>query len=71
MLLDPHLALTRRLLPYWSAFPVDASADALERHLDAADDAAKPYVPPAPRRSLEGRSAAGMPGGPGPARSLQ
>jgi pimeloyl-ACP methyl ester carboxylesterase len=43
VLLDPHLALTRGLVPYWSAFPVDASADALERHLDAADDAAAPY----------------------------
>jgi len=43
VLLDPHLALTRGLVPYWSAFPVDASADALERHLDAADHAVEPY----------------------------
>jgi pimeloyl-ACP methyl ester carboxylesterase len=33
VLLDPWLAVTRGAVPYWSKFPVDPSADALERYL--------------------------------------
>ncbi|WP_433298725.1 alpha/beta fold hydrolase [Pseudonocardia sp. CA-142604] len=32
--LDPHLALATGSVPYWSQFPVERSADALERYLD-------------------------------------
>ncbi|HEY4422449.1 MAG TPA: hypothetical protein VGN22_23215, partial [Pseudonocardia sp.] len=32
--LDPHLALATGSVPYWSAFPGEPSADALERYLD-------------------------------------
>jgi hypothetical protein len=34
VLLDPHLALASGSVPYWSDFPVERSADALERYLD-------------------------------------
>ena len=37
VLLDPHLALATGSVPYWSDFPVQRSADALERYLDDAE----------------------------------
>jgi hypothetical protein len=37
VLLDPHLAVTRAAVPYWSTFAVDPSAQELERYLDAAE----------------------------------
>jgi pimeloyl-ACP methyl ester carboxylesterase len=37
VLLDPHLVLAAGLVPYWSEFPVEPSADALERYLDGAE----------------------------------
>ncbi|GAA3080463.1 hypothetical protein GCM10010464_50680 [Pseudonocardia yunnanensis] len=37
LLLDPHLALATGSVPYWSQFPVEPAADAVERYLDHAD----------------------------------
>jgi len=37
VLLDPHLALATGSVPYWSEFPVEPSAEALERYLDHAE----------------------------------
>jgi pimeloyl-ACP methyl ester carboxylesterase len=37
VLLDPRLALTTGSVPYWSTFPVDASAEAIERYLDTTE----------------------------------
>jgi pimeloyl-ACP methyl ester carboxylesterase len=37
VLLDPHLTLATGSVPYWSDFPVEPSAEALERYLDGAE----------------------------------
>lgn len=37
VLLDPWLALTRGAVPYWSKFPVEPSAEAVERYLAGTD----------------------------------
>lgn len=37
VLLDPRLTLSSASVPYWSKFPVDASADAVARYLDTTE----------------------------------